>query len=441
MNSQPFQEDVMTVEMLKTSPEAHVPVIIVGGGQGGLSLSYLLGEQGIDHLILEKNRIGHSWRNERWDSFCLVTPNRQCRLPGFDYEQDYGGGDPHGFMLKDEIVAFLEAYAAKVRPPIHEGVAVTGVAPRKGGGFEVRSSDGVYTADKVIIAISGYHIPIVPRVGAALPAGILEVQSLDYRNPGDLPEGEILVVGSGQSGCQIAEDLHLVGRKVHLAVGDAPRAPRQYRGRDSTDWLEEMGHYDMPITEHPSSEKVRQNENHYLTGRDGGREIDLRKFALQGMKLYGMLSAIEGNKVRFRPDLTQHLDKADATFLRIRSTIDAYIERAGINAPVEPDYQPVWAPDADPLELDLAASNISTVIWCTGFRMDFSFIDVPVFDGRGYPSHQRGVSSHDGLYFIGLPWLHSWGSGRFAGVARDAAHIADHIALTTGRGEARAARA
>lgn len=431
----------MTVEMLNTSPKAHVPVIIVGGGQGGLSLSYLLREQGVDHLILEKNRIGHSWRNERWDSFCLVTPNRQCRLPGFDYGQDYGGSDPHGFMLKDEIVAFVEAYAAKVQPPIREGVAVTGVSARKGGGFEVRSSDGVYTADKVIIAISGYHIPIVPRVGAALPAGIMEVQSLDYRNPDDLPEGEILVVGSGQSGCQIAEDLHLAGRKVHLAVGDAPRAPRQYRGRDSTDWLEEMGHYDMPITEHPSSEKVRQNENHYLTGRDGGREIDLRTFALQGMKLYGMLAEIEGHMVRFRPDLTQHLDKADATFLRIRATIDAYIERAGIIAPVEPDYQPVWAPDADPFELDLAASNISTVIWCTGFRMDFSFIDVPVFDGRGYPSHQRGVSTHDGLYFIGLPWLHTWGSGRFAGVARDAAHIADHIALTIGRDEVRAARA
>lgn len=429
----------MTLETLKTPTKAHVPVLIVGGGQAGLSLSWLLKERGIAHLILEKNRIGHSWRNERWDSFCLVTPNRQCRLPGFDYQRDYGGTDPHGFMLKEEIVAFLESYAARVQPPIREGVAVTGIAPRKGGGFEVRADDGTYTADTVIVAISGYHTPIVPRPGAAMPADILQVQSLDYRNPQDLPEGEILVVGSGQSGCQIAEDLHLAGRKVHLAVGDAPRAPRRYRGRDSTDWLEAMGHYDMPIDDHPSSEKVRQNENHYLTGRDGGREIDLRRFALEGMKLYGMLAGIDGRTVRFQPDLTRHLDSADATFVRIRNTIDAYIERVGIEAPVEPPYAPVWAPEAEPCELDLAASNVSTVIWCTGFRMDFSFIDVPVFDGRGYPAHDRGISAHAGLYFIGLPWLHTWGSGRFAAVARDAAHIVDHLAASAERDGKRAA--
>jgi putative flavoprotein involved in K+ transport len=428
------------VEMLKTAPCQHVPVLIVGGGQGGLSLSYLLKQQGIDHLVLEKNRIGHSWRNERWDSFCLVTPNRQCRLPGYDYARDYGGSDPHGFMLKDEIVSFLEGYAALVQPPVREGVAVTGVSPLAGGGFEVRSTDGIYTADKVIIAISGYHIPIVPRAGAAMPSSLLQVQSLDYRNPQDLPAGEILVVGSGQSGCQIAEDLHLAGRKVHLAVGDAPRAPRMYRGRDSTDWLEEMGHYDMPVEDHPSSEKVRQNENHYLTGRDGGREIDLRKFAQQGMKLYGMLAGIEGQTVRFQPDLSHHLDAADATYLRIRNTIDAYIERAGIDAPVEAPYQPCWAPAEEPLELDLAAANISTVIWCTGFRMDFSFIDVPVFDGRGYPAHNRGVSAHEGLYFIGLPWLHTWGFGAgFAGVARDAEHIVEDIAASLRLTERRAA--
>ena len=406
----------------------HVPVLIVGGGQGGLSLSYLLKEQGIEHLILEKHRIAHSWRAERWDSFCLVTPNRQCRLPGFDYTADYQGRDPNGFMLKDEIIGFLESYAEIVQPPIREGVAVKTIKPRSGGGFDVASTEGNYTADRVIVAISGYHIPIVPRVGAAFPSSVTQLQSLEYRNPHDLPEGEILVVGSGQSGCQIAEDLHLAGRKVHLAVGDAPRAPRQYRGRDATDWLEDMGHYDMPIDDHPSSEKVRKNENHYLTGRDGGREIDLRKFATQGMKLYGMLTGVENGVVGFQPDLTAHLDAADATYVRICRTIDGYIEEQGIDAPAAEPYTPCWVSEADPLTLDLAASNISTVIWCTGFRMDFGFVDVPVFDGRGYPAHDRGVAVHDGLYFIGLPWLHTWGSGRFAAVARDAAHIVDHIA-------------
>jgi putative flavoprotein involved in K+ transport len=427
-----------TVETLKTGPRGHVPVLIVGAGQGGLSLSYLLQEQGIEHLILEKHAIGHSWREERWDSFCLVTPNRQCRLPGFSYSGEYGGTDPNGFMLKDEIVHFLETYAGRIAPPVREGVAVTGIAARPGGGYEVQSSEGLYTADEVVIAISGYHVPIVPRAGAGMPPSVTQVQSLDYRNPHDLPEGDVLVVGSGQSGCQIAEDLHLAGRKVHLALGDAPRAPRQYRGRDSTDWLEEMGHYDMPIDD-PMSEKVRKNENHYLTGRDGGREIDLRKFALQGMKLYGMLDGVDGSTVHFRPDLTHHLDQADATYVRIRKTIDAYIERAGIDAPVEPDYAPCWAPESDPLMLDLEAANIRTIIWCTGFRMDFSFIGVPVFDGRGYPAHVRGVSAHDGLYFIGLPWLHTWGSGRFAAVARDAAHIVDTIATRVNRDALRAA--
>jgi putative flavoprotein involved in K+ transport len=426
------------VETLKTPPRAHVPVLIIGGGQGGLSLSALLKQEGVEHLILEKHRIGHSWRAERWDSFCLVTPNRQCRLPGFSYDKEYGGTDPHGFMLRAEIVEFLEAYAEQVQPPIREGVAVTNVKPRKGlGGFEIATTDGLYTADAVIVAISGYHTPIVPRAAAGLPAGIMQVQSLDYRSPGALPAGEILVVGSGQSGCQIAEDLHLAGRKVHLAIGDAPRAPRQYRGRDSTDWLEEMGHYDMPIDDHPNSEKVRQNENHYLTGRDGGREIDLRKFALQGMKLYGRLDGVDGSTALFAPTLIQHLDAADATYCRIRTTIDGYIERAGIDAPEEPPYAPVWAPETDPLELDL--SKVSAVVWCTGFRMDFGFIDVPTFDGRGYPAHDRGVTHQEGLYFIGLPWLYTWGSGRFAGVARDAAHIVEHVTARFAQGERRAA--
>lgn len=414
---------------VETTP-SHIPVIIIGGGQAGLSLSYLLKAQKIEHLIFEKHRIGHSWRSERWDSFCLVTPNRQCRLPGFSYSGEYGGTDAEGFMLKEEIISFLEAYAGLVNPPIREGVAVTRVKPGVDGAFLVETTDGIYSADKVIVAISGYHTPIVPRVGAAIPAQVPQFHSLEYRNPDDLPEGSVLVVGSGQSGCQIAEDLMLAGRKVHLAVGDAPRAPRRYRGRDSTDWLEEMGHYDMPIDEHPSSEKVRQNENHYLTGRDGGREIDLRAFALRGMKLYGMLDGVDGNIIRFRQDLTKHLDAADATYLRIRKTIDDYIERAGIDAPEEAPYVPCWAPESDPETLDLTAEQVGSIIWCTGFRMDFSFVDAPVFDGRGYPGHDRGIAKHDGLYFIGLPWLYTWGSGRFAGVARDAAHIVSHITET-----------
>jgi putative flavoprotein involved in K+ transport len=215
---------------------------------------------------------------------------------------------------------------------------------------------------------------------------------------------------------------------VHLAIGDAPRSPRVYRGRDVTEWLDESGYYDMPIDDHPLGREVRRNENHYMTGRDGGREIDLRKFALQGMQLYGRLASVEGGVARFEPNLTKHLDRADMVYDRIRRTVDSYIASAAIEAPVEPDYVPPWAPEIDPVSLDLAEADITSTIWCTGFRMDFKFIEVPAFDARGYPHHERGISTAPGLYFIGLPWLHTWGSGRFRGVARDAEHIVEHIA-------------
>jgi putative flavoprotein involved in K+ transport len=394
--------------------EKHVPVVVIGAGQAGLSLSYCLKQAGVEHVVLEKHRVGHAWRHERWDTFCLVTPNWQCRLPGFSYT----GADPHGFMLRDEIVAFLESYANFVAPPLRENVSVERVT-RSGHGYIVQTSAGTYTADAVIVAISGYHTPILPKAAQGLPSSIAQIHSQEYRNPAQLPGGSILVVGSGQSGCQIAEDLHRAGRAVHLAIGDAPRSPRLYRGRDVTDWLDESGHYDMPIHEHPRGYDVRANENHYMTGRDGGREIDLRRFALEGMRLYGRLDSVDGGVARFEPNLTKHLDNADDVYCRIRRTIDA---------PVEPDYVPVWSPPQDPLALDLARENVTSVVWSTGYRTDFGFIEVPAFDARGYPHHERGVSSVEGLYFIGLPWLYTWGSGRFRGVARDAQHIASHVA-------------
>ena len=401
----------------------HYPVVIVGGGQAGLSISYCLKERGLDHIIFEKNQIANAWRSQRWDSFCLVTPNWQCQLPGYPYK----GNEPEGFIKKDEIVAYIENYARSFNPPIQEGVEVLNLRRGDRGIFEVTTSIGDYTADQVVVAAGAYHQPKIPKISERLPEHILQVHSSKYKNPESLPEGAVLVIGTGQSGCQIAEDLHLAGRKVHLCVGSAPRSPRRYRGKDAVEWLDLMGYYELSIDQHPQKEKVRSKANHYLTGRDGGREIDLRRFALEGMQLHGRLKNIASNKLEFFNDLKQNLDGADAVSESIKKTIDNFIAKNNLDAPIEPPYQPVWQPEMDIPDLDLAEANITTVIWCTGFQSDFSWIEIPVFDGKGYPGHDRGVTEVKGLYFLGLPWLSTWGSGRFSGVAKDATYLADYI--------------
>jgi putative flavoprotein involved in K+ transport len=277
------------------------------------------------------------------------------------------------------------------------------------------------------MAISGYHTPAIPRVGERLPRNLFQLHSIDYRNPAQIPPGEVLIVGTGQSGCQIAEDLHLAGRKVHLAVGDAPRSPREYRGKDTIKWLDEIGYYETTTDTHPLGVEVRKKANHYFTGRNGGHEIDLRQFADEGMKLYGMLDAVDDDVITFRPDLASNLDQADKVYLRIRKMIDDYIAEAGIDAPPATPYVPPWTVTEEPRSLSLSGSNINAVIWSTGFRADFSMVDIPVFNGSGYPGHYRGVTTVPGLYFIGLGWLWTWGSGRFSGVAKDAEHIVEAI--------------
>lgn len=409
--------------------EPHLPVIVVGGGQAGLAMSYQLRARGLRHLVFERNTIAHAWRTQRWDSFCLVTPNWQCQLPGFPYR----GDAPHGFMVKDDIVAYIESYAAEIEAPLREGVAVTAIRQRPGGGFSVSTSEGGYTADQVVMAISGYHVPAIPAFAERLPERLHQIHSSAYKNPAQLPEGAVLVVGTGQSGCQIAEDLHLAGRKVHLVVGSAPRCPRVYRGRDAVDWLADMGQYDLPVDDHPLKQDVRRKANHYLTGRDGGRDIDLRRFAVEGMALHGRLQAVDGPILSFADDLAKNLDGADAVYTGIQGAIDRHIAANAIAAPEQPHYTPVWAPDSFEPVLDCEAAGITGVIWSTGFRADYGFVDAPAFDARGLPVHKRGVTAVEGLFFVGLPWLHTWGSGRFSGIARDTDYIAERAAETAAR--------
>jgi len=403
--------------------KTHYGVIIVGGGQAGLSMSYCLKERGFEHIIFEKNEIGYAWQEKRWDSFCLVTPNWQCTLPGYPYS----GGDRDGFMQKDAIVQYIKDYAASFNPPIKEGVEVFKLCKTEQNTFEVTTSIGIFTADQVVIATGSYHTPRTPRIAERFPASITQLHSSEYKNPQSLDDRAVLVVGTGQSGCQIAEDLHLAGKQVHLCVGSAPRSPRRYRGKDVVDWLDQMGYYDLSINDHPQKEKVRTKANHYVTGRDGGREIDLRQFALEGMKLYGRLKGVSDRILQFQPDLQQNLDQADAVAESIKQSIDQFIAKNQISAPVELPHQPVWQPTEDILSLDYEQANIGTIVWCTGYQSDFRWVELGVFDGKGYPCHERGVCDVWGVYFLGLPWLYTWGSGRFSGIARDANYLADYI--------------
>jgi putative flavoprotein involved in K+ transport len=405
------------------SMSSHHSVIVIGGGQSGLSVSHYLKQRGIDHLVLEKHEPVHTWRTQRWDSFCLVTPNWQCKLPGWEYR----GDDPHGFMKKDQIIEYLQGFLRHVDAPLRCGVTVQRAARRPQGGFDVMTDQGAFSADQLVVASGGYHQPIIPRLAERLPPDVLQLHSEQYRNPQALPPGNVLVVGNGQSGAQIAEDLHLAGRSVVLATGDAPRCARFYRGKDVVTWLAEMNYYDMPVHEHPLREGVRDNTNHYVTGRDGGRDIDLRAFAKQGMQLYGHLEALDGQTLRFAPTLRANLDHADRIYQGINASIDKYIAANGLDAPPGESYAPVWEPEAERTALNLREAGITSVLWCIGFQPDFRWLDAPVFNGRGQPGHVRGVTAVPGLYFVGLPWLHTWGSGRFSGVARDALYLAEQI--------------
>lgn len=405
----------------------HVTVAVIGGGQAGLSVSWYLGEAGIDHVVIEAQTPVHAWSSTRWDNFTLVTPNWHCKLPGYVYQ----GDDPDGFMTRDEVVAWLASWLDTFEPPVLTHTRVSALRPMPDGGFaltlQTQSGEERLTCDHAVVATGGYPIPVMPDFAGSLDPQVTQLHSEQYRNADQLPDGAVLVVGTGQSGAQIAEDLHLAGRQVHLAVGSAPRVARFYRGRDCMTWLSDMGLYDKAAPEYPGGKAAIEKTNHYVTGRDGGRDIDLRRFAAEGMKLYGTLSAGKDARLAFEPSLRDALDRADSTYNSICADIDAHIEREGIDAPPPSRYVPVWEPDGEPTELDLAAEGVTSIVWAIGYRPDYRWIEASAFDGGGRPMQNRGVTGVEGLTFVGLPWMHTWGSGRFLGIDRDARHVATTI--------------
>jgi len=399
-----------------------IDTIIIGAGQGGLSTSYHLTQQGREHVILEQaDQAAEVWRN-RWDSFTLNTPNWMTRLPG----AEYNGDDPDGFIARDGVVAYFEEYIERFELPVRYGVRVTSVEPIETG-YLVRANEADFEAANVVVATGLFQQPKVPPFSTNLPSHIRQMHSSEYQNPGALPPGAVLVVGSAQSGCQIAEELYQCGRKVYLSVSSAGRLPRRYRGEDITRRLFEIGFVDMPVDKLPSP-KAKFAGSAHSTGKDGGHTINLHQFARDGVVLLGHIHSVQADRIILAPDLKENLAKADKLEADIVKQVDEYIEINELDVPIEilPDLRDGYEAK-EILELELDAAGITSVIWATGYKFDFGIVKLPAFDVDGYPVQQRGVTKFPGLYFIGLPFLHTFKSGILAGVGDDAAHVAEHI--------------
>ncbi|HTV49604.1 MAG TPA: NAD(P)/FAD-dependent oxidoreductase [Steroidobacteraceae bacterium] len=400
-----------------------VETLIVGGGQAGLAMSEHLSRYGVPHLILERHRIAERWRSERWDSLVANGPAWNDRFP----TMTFSGIDQESFATRDQIVAYFVAYAEHIAAPIRCGVEVTAVsAQTPAGGFRVETSMGVIEARNVVAATGPFQRPIVPSMVPA-DCGIEQLHSASYRNPQQLPDGAVLVVGAGSSGAQIADELVRAGRRVYLCVGPHNRPPRRYRGRDFVWWLGVLGEWDAkaltPGTEHVTIA---------VSGAHGGHTVDFRDLAARGITLLGSAGDYADGTLHLLPDLAKNIARGDANYLSVLEAADAYILANGIDLPAEPAARQIAsAPPCvtHPLtQLKLASAGITSIIWATGYSLDFGWIKLDAFDAKGRPAHERGVSRIPGLYFLGLPWLSRRASPFIWGVWHDAEYLANHIA-------------
>ncbi|MEZ5926381.1 MAG: NAD(P)/FAD-dependent oxidoreductase [Hyphomicrobiaceae bacterium] len=402
-------------------------VLIVGGGQAGLALSEHLSRAGVPHLVVERHRIAERWRSERWDSLVANGPAWHDRFPGMTFSEIA----PDAFAPKEMIADYLVAYAEKFGAPVRTGVEVTSVERLSGRpGFRAETSAGAIEADFVVAATGPFQIPIVPTVVPARP-GLMQIHSAAYRNPAQLAEGAVLVVGAGSSGTQIADELNRAGRRVYLAIGPHDRPPRSYRQRDFVWWLGVLGMWDAE-----AAEADAQHVTIAVSGAYGGRTVDFRNLAAAGMTLLGRAESYANGVMHFAPDLEANIARGDRSYLSLLEAADAYVARNGLDLPPEPEAHKIGPmPEAVThpiLKLDLAKAGVTTIIWATGFSVDYGWLKVGALDESGKPKHRRGVSTEPGVYFLGLPWLSRRGSTFLWGVWHDAKFIADQIGIQRG---------
>ena len=397
---------------------------MVGGGQAGIAMSEHLSNCKVPHLVLERHQIAERWRSERWDSLVANGPAWHDRLPGMEF----ANFDPDAFPSKERVADYLVAYADMINAPIRCGVEVREVQRNVGRpGFRVETSDGEIEANNVVAATGSFQIPVIPNLVPA-DAEITQIHSSAYRNPEQLPEGAVLVVGAGSSGAQIADELLLSGKSVYLSVGPHDLPPRSYRGRDFVWWLGVLGKWDA-VTMEPGMEHVTIA----VSGARGGHTVDFRRLARQGITLVGRTESFNNNVMYFATDLADNIARGNAYTLSLLDEADAYVVRNGLDFPEEPEVRKV-EPDppcvTDPvLELDLTEVGITSILWATGFDVDYSWLKVDAFDNQGKPKHERGISAEAGIYFLGLPWQSRRGSSFIWGVWHDAKFLADQISI------------
>ena len=394
-----------------------VETAVIGGGQAGLSAGFHLSRRDAEHVVLERGHIGETWRSERWDSFRLNTPNWFLQLPG----HEYAGDDPDAFLTRDETVAYLESYANASNGSVQTRTDVLSLRAGPGGGFELETPAGALTARNVVVATGSFRKP----TPVAAAGGIFQIHARGYKDPEQLPDGGALVVGNGQSGCQIAAELNRSGRDVYLSIGRCPSLPFTYRGRRIYEWLVDIGMMDDTVDTLPSP-AARLAGNPTVASADTPHLIGPRRLAREGVTLIGRVETLDDSRAVIRPDACERLAEAAQFEATFKQRLDDYIAANAIDAPQEENDS-----NADAVheveELDLHAAGVKSVVWANGYRPDYRWIDLPVFDAGGWPVHTRGVTAVEGLYFVGVHWLHKRKSALLLGVGEDAEHIVSTI--------------
>jgi putative flavoprotein involved in K+ transport len=402
-----------------------ITTVVIGAGHAGLAMSRCLAERGIDHVVLERGAIANSWRTERWDSLRLLTPNWQCRLPGFAYH----GDDPDGFRTMPEVIALLDGYARTIAAPVQTGTRVTAVR-RTDAGYLVRTEQGDWHCRTLVLATGACNLPCVPRLADALPASIRSLTPMDYRNPDQLEPGGVLVVGASATGIQLADEIQRSGRPVTLAVGEHIRAPRTYRGRDIQWWLDVAGLHDQRYDEVDDLARARRVPSLQLIGSPERTMLDLNALSAAGVGLVGRLAGLADGRLQFSGALGNQCALSDLKMGRLLDTIDHWATERGLDAelPAPHRFPPTRVPQSPPLTLDLSRGAIRTIVWATGYRPDYSWLEVPVLDRKGQLRHDGGIVAAPGLYVLGLQFLRRRRSALIDGAAADARDLSAHLA-------------